>query len=70
MTPATVKDAIAEAERFIIRARKLLGTKVDTWDGKAPSVWCGDGAPIQQAATRRASLDLTRALAVMRRVSR
>ena len=56
----TIDAAIAEAERFIIRARKAKETSLDqgefgSWSGK------------DNAAMRRASMDLTRALVQVRR---
>lgn len=65
-----LKTAIAEAGRFIAAASVLLGTKVQTFQSAGeyrPAPWSGNGAPVQQGATRRASLDLTRALADLRR---
>lgn len=59
-TVESIDTAVKEAERFIIRARKaketLLGCgKYSSWGGK------------DNAAMRRASMDLTRALVNVRR---
>lgn len=56
MKKDTLDEAIAEAERFIASAK--LTSKM----------WKGEFYPmVERAATRRASMDLTRALARMRR---
>ena len=65
-----VEDAIAEAKRFIVRAEVLLASTPSTYqrDGRyREEPWNGNGAPKLSGAVRRASLDLTRALAHMRR---
>jgi len=71
MSPADVKAAIVEAERFIARAKQLLATDVTEWEGSALVLrkWHGGSlsAGKQTAAVRRASMDLTRALAEMRK---
>lgn len=54
MTQAQVKIAVYEAERFLERAKVVLAAK-------------SEGYSKDTAALRRASLDLTRALAQMRR---
>ncbi len=56
MKHSNVKSAIAEAERFLKRAKKLIPDDY----GKVST---GENA----AACKRASLDLTKALAKMRR---
>lgn len=56
----TIDAAIVEAERFITRARKAKETLLDA--GKYGS-WGGK----DNAAMRRASMDLTRALVQVRR---
>ena len=58
MTPLALKEAISEAERFL-RAAKV-----------ARSAFNEDGWVVNKSATaaaKRASLDLTKALAAMRR---
>jgi hypothetical protein len=68
--------ARAEAQRFIERADALLATKVPHWNWHEKTStstvtqvpWNGSNGPAKEAAAvRRASLDLTRALAHMRR---
>lgn len=71
MTRIDVEVAVAEAERFIARAKALLDSTPETYqpesrDYKAES-WDGGGMPKLSGATRRASMDLTRALAHLRR---
>lgn len=62
MTQAQVKIAVAEAERFLDRAKVVLGQlSAERYDlSWTPAK--------ERAALRRASLDLTRALAQMRRL--
>lgn len=70
MNRETVLQAVAEADRFIARVRELLDQQVPTYRGPNdyPEVpWQAHGAPAQQGAVRRASLDLTRSLARMRK---
>lgn len=67
MNSIDLRAAVAEAERFIARAQTLLAIRVT---GFYTGPWKNDGAPVQQAAVRRASLDLTRALADLRRRDR
>ena len=59
MDIVTISEAIEEAERFLIRARRAR-----EWMGKARYVEMGGR---ETAACRRASMDLTRALADLRR---
>lgn len=60
MTIKAINEAIAEAERFLITAKAVRYS----WDEKDLY-----GAPQQlNAACKRASMDLTRALARMRKV--
>jgi hypothetical protein len=61
MRPSTVILARTEAERFLRKADALLGTL------EAGYKDYGFSGSKQSAACKRASLDLTRALAVMRR---
>lgn len=64
MNRTTLKAAVAEAERFIARAKALPEPQ--------PYEYCGrmgthDNFPVEQGAIKRASMDLTRALANLRR---
>ena len=71
MTRAKVKLAVAEAERFIVAAEALLASTSMVPDDKTTlheCPWDGDGQPRLQGSARRASMDLTRALAEMRGV--
>lgn len=58
MNITTLTAAVAEAKRFIERAESLVE--------KSDNKWLS-GCPKESGATRRASMDLTRALAEMRR---
>ena len=58
MTPDKLKIAVAEAKRFLDRARKMKA-----FDGNR---WFTNG-PVDAGRLRRSSLDLTRALADLRR---
>lgn len=60
MSLTALKTAILEAERFLNRARLLAN---------APSKVEESGAVAERATVRRASMDLTRALAALRRTS-
>lgn len=61
MTPETLREAIKEAERFVRIAKKVgLG---NAYTGGPVCVKYG----VESAAAKRASMDLTRALARMRR---
>lgn len=59
MKTEAIKAAVAEAKRFITRAETLLNTEDQRMYGY--------GSPKESGACRRASLDLTRALAEMRK---
>ena len=61
MNTIEIRNAIAEAERFLDRARDALNASICPYDSNSitPSKESG--------ALRRASMDLTRALADMRR---
>lgn len=59
MNAQRLKAAIDEADRFLLRAKELH--KVATNYGGYHS------NPIEQGAVRRASMDLTRALATLRK---
>lgn len=76
MNHVDVAEAKAEAERFIAKCDDLLNTLVQTYqrDHKTgeyvyvPKKWDGTQYPnIRAAAVKRSSLDLTRALAKMRK---
>lgn len=58
--------AIREAERFVERAKAIQSHKRQVL---GPSVIRFDAGPKETGAARRASLDLTRALADLRRPS-
>ena len=60
MNPATLKRAIAEAQRFIAVAKAIEVAK-----DRKPYDWFWPSK--ETAAAKRASMDLTRALADMRR---
>jgi len=64
MKMAVVKEAIAEAERFIKAAKKVKDKKVTNICGDTYSIIETGAIP---AACKRASMDLTRSLAKMRR---
>ena len=63
MKMAAVKEAIAEAERFIKKAKNV---KEDAWKDKFGNVHKFNPSGASAAACKRASMDLTRALAKMR----
>lgn len=56
MNEQTVREAMNEAERFLRRAREYMKTPGSPWQRS-----------VESGAVRRASMDLTRALAVMRK---
>lgn len=60
MTPELLDEAIAEAERFIARARKI------EWNKTNPTYRYSTSKGSDIAAMKRASLDLSRALSRMR----
>ncbi len=62
MTRAKIKAAEAEARRFLERVKALRAVLDD--GAEDDPIW---DCPRQSGAVRRASLDLTRALAEMRR---
>lgn len=64
MKMAAVKEAIAEAERFIKVAKQVKEQKETFYDGTTITIIPHGAIP---AACKRASMDLTRALAKMRR---
>ena len=63
MTPYTLRAAISAAEEFLKRAKDARSTIVKEKWGEG---WVGNK---ETAAAKRASMDLTRALADMRRSS-
>ena len=63
MTKLEVKQAIEEAERFILRAKALLKSQ-------ASITWEDIGSSKESGAVRRASMDLTRSLADLRKPDR
>jgi len=65
MQNGNIDRAIAEAKRFLERAKELKVAVRDPDDGKFLKTY--PSAPKEHGALRRASLDLTRALAEMRR---
>ena len=71
MNRQNVCAAVYEAQQFIARCNALLVTDVDEWDentlGRIMVEWQSYGSPKEQGAVRRASMDLTRALAEMRK---
>ena len=71
MRTTALDEAIAEAERFLKRARELRLKATGTADPvmKLAGVRVSDylyGWPAEQGAVRRASMDLTRSLARLR----
>ena len=64
MNTTAIKNAKAEAKRFLDRVKEYEA-KTSTITNHDASMY----APVQSGALRRASLDLTRALAAMRRYS-
>ena len=62
-----LKIAIAEAERFIRRAKALPKPTTYTVPGSSYGPFENDNFPKESGAIRRASMDLTRALADLRR---
>ena len=59
--------AVAEAERFIARAKALPKPTKYEVPGSPYNPFTHDNFPKEQGAIRRASMDLTRALADLRR---
>ena len=59
MNNKTVRDAMAEAERFIKRAKRVVGDSTEN-----EYIYFGTA---DTGALRRSSLDLTRSLAEMRK---
>ena len=65
MNKRAVRTAVEEARRFIAKAEKVLARDFQAETADDESLWRSP----ETAATSRASLDLTRALAEMRRFS-
>lgn len=66
MDRGKIATAVAEARRFIERAEALPAPRTYT-HGNDPFVFTDNNNPRESGALRRASMDLTRALADMRR---
>ena len=64
MNRTTLKAAVAEAERFIARAKAL--PKPQPYDCHGRTLM-HDNFPVEQGAIKRSSMDLTRALANLRK---
>lgn len=65
MQPKAIKKAKAEAKRFLEAVKAYETEHAKTYESGGYT-W-HQSAPMQSGAMRRASLDLTRALAAMRR---
>lgn len=65
MNREKLKIAIAEAERFLARAKSLPDPVERNY--MKGGTYLDDNFPVQQGAIRRSSMDLTRALADLRR---
>jgi len=63
MNAAKVALAIAEAERFLIRADAVRRSKASQFGTETHYMYC----PKESGAMKRASMDLTRALAELRK---
>ena len=66
MTPESLRTAIAEAKRFLKVANKAKGDLVPNVYHPKEKVF---GSQSDTAAAKRASMDLTKALAAMRKSS-
>ena len=66
MNREKLEIAVAEARRFIARAEALPEPTAYEHNG---DIFCRDNFPRESGAIRRASMDLTRALADLRRPS-
>lgn len=71
MNRDTLKVAIAEAERFLARAKAIPEPveRVKSWDASGDTFLDDSIEPKDSGAVRRSSMDLTRALADLRRPS-
>ena len=70
MQKANINRAVLEAQQFIARAREFLAKTAipdGEYDYKGKVHKTCPAAPLESGALRRASLDLTRSLAAMRR---
>lgn len=72
MTDKTLEEAIAEAKRFLTRAEALKEcrkpiTAAEAANRMTPRYRHFETGCLEQSAARRASMDLTRALARLRR---
>lgn len=70
MKIAKIDAAIAEAQRFIDRAKELKDAKINSYNSSswwADKTLDGQNCPREQGALRRASMDLTRTLAGLRK---
>lgn len=67
MTQTDIKATVSEAKRFIARADEVLALMQVYQERKDKSAPDSGYWPMQSGALKRASLDLTRSLAKMRR---
>lgn len=67
MTKHDIEAAVAEAKRFEARANEMLRLMQEYEDSKKRHAPESGYWPMESGALKRASLDLTRALAKMRR---
>lgn len=72
MTDKTLAEAVAEAKRFLARAEALQACRKPTTGAEAnrtttPRYRHYETGCLEQSAARRASMDLTRALARLRK---
>lgn len=68
MTYKTLCTAIEEAERFLKKAKRSKTlAKLFVPDNKKIEPWMTLMSPVDDAATKRSSMDLTRALAKLRK---
>ena len=68
MTYKTLCTAIDEAERFLEKAkRSKAAAKFFVPNNKKIEPWMTLASPVDDAATKRSSMDLTRALAQLRK---
>lgn len=65
MKTEEIKLAVKEAERFIKKAKECIDARSKT-HGHGDYVFHAD-APMQSGSARRASMDLTRQLAILRK---
>ena len=63
MNQAAINEAQQEAKRFLKRVQELKNAEAEAKDNRFYTPDCG----VERAAVRRSSMDLTRALAKMRR---